>query len=104
MQKERARMPTIFEKVHKTNEGTRGRVCVSVGRVFASETRGLQFKSSHGKTFILNHLLTVPSIEKKRGREMPIYKTFMYCPQSRNKRPGNAHFYKKKELKKQNCR
>ena len=62
--------------------GTMGSGCGSVGRAFASKTRGRQFKSSHWQnlwwTFV--YLFTINCIEKTKKDK---------------KRPGMAHFFKK---------
>ena len=47
-----------------------GRSCGSVGRAVASDTTGLQFKSSHWQKFIyIEHLFTVNCILKRQNKE-----------------------------------
>ena len=60
-----------------------GSGCDSVGRVVAFDTRGPQFDSSHRQNFI-EHLFIINCIEKTKINK---------------KRPGMAHFKKKKSLK-----
>ena len=62
-----------LKTTHKqNNENDSG--CGSVGRVVASDTRGLQFESSHRQNFI--HVFTINCIEKTKLKK---------------KRPGMAH-------------
>ena len=57
-----------------------GSGCGSVGRAVASDSRGLQFESSHRQKFILN-----------------IYCQLYWKDENKEKRPGLAHFYLKKD-------
>ena len=65
-----------FWKKLRTNNWTSG--CGSVGRVVASDTRGLRFESSHRQNFI--HVFTINCVEKTKIKK---------------KGPGMAPFLKK---------
>ena len=50
-----------------------GSGCGSVGRAVVSESRGLQFESSHRRNFIHYQLYWKVENKEKRGREWPIF-------------------------------